>query len=91
MISLFKYITQRNIAAFLLVLFCIQYIPLESRDGVSYLKLLVSMLCPFVIILKSPWMSKPLLLFFAYYSLNSYNFFKKGIDKREKIWYNMRC
>ena len=69
MISLFKYITQRNIAAFLLVLFCIQYIPLESRDGVSYLKLLVSMLCPFVIILKSPWMSKPLLLFFAYYSL----------------------
>lgn len=47
MISLFKYITQRNIAAFLLVLFCIQYIPLESRDGVSYLKLLVSMLCPF--------------------------------------------
>lgn len=63
MISLFKYITQRNIAAFLLVLFCIQYIPLESRDGVSYLKLLVSMLCPFVIILKSPWMSKPLLLF----------------------------
>lgn len=49
MISLFKYITQRNIAAFLLVLFCIQYIPLESRDGVSYLKLLVSMLCPLLL------------------------------------------
>lgn len=67
MISVFKYLTQRNLAAFLLVLFCIQYIPLESRDGVSYLKFAVSMLCPFGIVLKSPWISRPMLLFLTYY------------------------
>lgn len=65
----FKYITLRNIAAFLLILFCIQYIPLESRDGVSYLKLSVSMLCPFIIMLKSPWISRPIILFLIYYFL----------------------
>ncbi len=69
MISFLKHITQRNFAAFLLILFCIQYIPLESRDGVSYLKLSVSMLCPFIIILKSPWISRPIVLFLTYYVL----------------------
>ena len=57
----------RNIAAFLLVLFCVQYIPIESRDGVSYLKLAVSLLCPFILLKYSFKVSKAMVYFFAYY------------------------
>lgn len=64
-----SYLTSRNIAAFILVLFCIQYIPIESRDGVSYLKLGVSLMCPFILLVKSQWISKPLAYFAVYYSL----------------------
>lgn len=59
----------RNIAAFILVLFCIQYIPIESRDGVSYLKLAVSAFCPFIWLLCSPKLSKAFVLFGIYYLL----------------------
>ena len=54
-----SYFTTQNIAAFILILFCIQYIPIESRDGISYLKLGVSLICPFIFIVKSPQISKP--------------------------------
>ena len=65
--KIFNLITGRNIAAFLLVLFCIQYIPIESRNGVSYLKLAVSCLCPFVLLKYSFKISKALVYFGAYY------------------------
>ncbi len=67
--NLFENFTQRNIAAFVLILFCIQYIPLESRAGISYLKFVISILCPFVIMFKSPWISRPFYLFAVYYIL----------------------
>lgn len=64
-----SYITPRNIACFILVLFCIQYIPIESRDGVSFLKLAVSALCPFIIMIYSPKIGKTTVLFMLYYAL----------------------
>lgn len=63
-----SYITPRNIASFILVFFCIQYIPLESRASISYFKLAVSALCPFVILVYSPKVGKTMLLFLAYYT-----------------------
>ncbi len=63
------FFSAQNIAAFILVLFCIQYIPLESREGVSYLKLTVSLLCPLVFITKTPWITKSVILFLLYYAL----------------------
>lgn len=64
-----SYFTTQNIAAFILILFCIQYIPIESRDGISYLKLGVSLICPFILIVKSPQISKPVVYFAIYYML----------------------
>ena len=64
-----SYITPRNIACFILVLFCIQYIPIESRDGVSFLKLAVSALCPFIIVIYSPKVGRTTVLFMLYYAL----------------------
>lgn len=40
--------TLRNFTAFLLVLFCIQYIPIESRAGVSWVKVLTMAITAFV-------------------------------------------
>lgn len=56
-------------ATLVLVLFCIQYIPLESRAGVSHIKLAVSVLCPFFIMVYSPKIGKIALLFLIYYIL----------------------
>lgn len=64
-----SYITLRNIAAFILILFCIQYIPIESRGGVSYVKLAVSMFCPFIFILYSPKINRATILLSLYYVL----------------------
>lgn len=61
-----SYITLQNFAAFALVLFCIQYIPVESRAGVSYLKLVVSLLCPFVLVSKTLKISRAMLLIILY-------------------------
>lgn len=65
---LLSYITPRNIASFILVFFCIQYIPLESRASISYFKLAVSALCPFIILIYSPKVGKNMLLFLTYYT-----------------------
>lgn len=64
---LLSYITPRNVASFILVLFCIQYIPIESRAGVSYVKLIVSALCPLFLLYYSPKVSKLMILFISYY------------------------
>lgn len=52
-----------------LSIICIQYIPIESRDGVSFLKLAVSALCPFIIMIYSPKIGKTTVLFMLYYAL----------------------
>lgn len=64
-----SYLTKQNITAFILILFCIQYIPIESRDGVSYLKLAVSLVCPLIMFAKAPQISKPVVYFAIYYIL----------------------
>lgn len=56
----------RNIAAFLLVLFCIQYIPVESRAGVSYVKFVASCSCPLIWLAYSRKISKAMMLFVTY-------------------------
>lgn len=63
-----SYITPQNIASFILVLFCIQYIPIESRAGVSYIKLTVSTLCPLILLYYSPKVSRLMVLFIIYYT-----------------------
>lgn len=64
---LLSYITPRNVASIILVLFCIQYIPLESRAGVSYIKLTLSILCPFFLITFSPKITKAFFWCVIYY------------------------
>lgn len=57
------------VSSVILILFCIQYIPLESRAGVSILKLSVSMLCPLILIAYSFKASKVMILSLVYYLL----------------------
>lgn len=59
--------TLRNFTAFLLVLFCIQYIPIESRAGVSFVKVGASVLSLFVLIMYSFKATKAMMLFVGYY------------------------
>lgn len=61
--------TLRNYAALLLVLFSIQYIPIESRDGVSLVKVAASVSSLFVLMFFSLKVTKAMLLFIAYYLL----------------------
>ena len=57
-----KYCTLRNFAAFVLMLFCIRYIPLETRAGPSMVKTAVSAICCLVFIIKTPYVTKALVL-----------------------------
>lgn len=66
---LLSHLTTKNIACFILVLFCIQYIPIESRAGISYFKLAVSALCPFIFIFYTPKITKALFWCVIYYCL----------------------
>lgn len=59
--------TLRNFTAFLLVLFCIQYIPIESRAGVSFVKVGASVLSLFVLLMYSFKVTKTMILFVIYY------------------------
>ncbi len=43
-----KNYTLRNYTAYLLVIMCIQYIPIESRAGVSPVKVLTMVLTPLI-------------------------------------------
>lgn len=71
-LKLFKRITLKDVTAFILFMFCIQYIPLESRDSVSYLKLGISLLCPFIFIFKTSYISRCFQIFVIYYALVLY-------------------
>ena len=59
--------TLRNYATFLLVLFCIQYIPVESRAGVSMLKVAASCTCPIILLWKTPNISKAGIIVMTYF------------------------
>lgn len=65
--AIYKYLTLRNFAAFALVLFCIRYIPLESRASVSMIKTAVSVICCFVFIIKTPHVTKALIISIIYF------------------------
>lgn len=65
--TIHKYFTLRNFAAFVLILFCIRYIPLESRAGPSIIKTAVSAICCFVCIIKTPHATKALILSVIYF------------------------
>lgn len=65
-LSLRVLFNDRTIATFLLVLFCILFIPIE-RSGISTVKVAVMALCPLIFILKKPYISKALLLGMGYW------------------------
>lgn len=62
-----SYFTLRNFATFILVLFCVHYIPLETRDSVSMIKTAASFLCCFVFIIHVPHVTKALVLAIIYF------------------------
>lgn len=65
-LSLSLFFNDRTIATFLLVLFCILFVPIE-RSGISMVKVAVMALCPLIFILKKPYISKALLLGIGYW------------------------
>ncbi len=69
MINYKKILTPRNIAAFILVLMCITYIPLETRAGVSPVKTIVSALSIPIMIFYSPKISKAIFIGFLYWGV----------------------
>lgn len=62
-----SYFTLQNFATFILVLFCVHYIPLESRAGVSMIKTAASAICCFVFIIYVPYVTKALILSIIYF------------------------
>ena len=56
-----SYFTLKNFATFVLVLFCIHYIPIETF-GISILKTTVSVICCIVFIFSVPYVTKALVL-----------------------------
>lgn len=67
-ISVNSIFTDRNIATFLLVLFCILFVPIE-QGGISPVKVTVMALCPLIYLLKAPLMTKAFLLSMGYWLL----------------------
>ena len=57
-----SYFTLKNFATFILVLFCIHYIPLETRASASMVKTAASALCCFVFVIKVPHVTKAFML-----------------------------
>lgn len=62
-----SYLTLKNFATFILVLFCVHYIPLETRASVSMIKIAASFLCCFVFIIYVPYVTKALVLAIIYF------------------------
>lgn len=62
-----SYFTLRNFATFVLVLFCVHYIPLETRASVSMIKTAASFLCCFVFIIHVPHVTRTLVLAIIYF------------------------
>lgn len=61
-----KCLTLRNFAIFLIIVFCIRYIPIDSRAGISYFKIGVSMLCPFIFLIYTPKINKSFFIISTY-------------------------
>ena len=59
--------TWQSFTIALITLFCIRYIPIETRAGVSMLKIGISFVCLFFLLLRPPFMSKALMLLTAYF------------------------
>lgn len=59
----------RILATVILLVFCIQYIPIESRASVSVLKLGISVLSPLIILLYEPKISRTFILWIIYFAL----------------------
>lgn len=62
-----SYFTLKNFAAFILILFCVHYIPLETRASASMIKTAASVLCCFVFIIHVPYVTKALVLAIIYF------------------------
>lgn len=62
-----SYLTLRNFATFVLVLFCIHYIPLETRASVSMVKTAASVICCFVFLTRAAYVTKALVLALLYF------------------------
>ncbi len=62
-----KYCTLRTFATFILVLFCIRYIPLETRAGISSIKTFTSAVCCIVFLWNVAHVTKALLLSIIYF------------------------
>ncbi len=60
-------LTLKYFATFVLILFCVHYIPLETRAGASMLKTTTSVLCCCVFLLYVPSLSKALILSVLYF------------------------
>lgn len=65
--KIYSYFTLRNFTTFVLVLFCIHYIPLETRASASMIKTAASAICCFVFIIKVPHVTKALVLSTIYF------------------------
>lgn len=74
---MFKKITITNIASVYLVLFCIQFIPIEGY-GVDYLKFTAMALAPLFIFVKSPKFSKASYWCIAYFLSVLFSFVMNG-------------
>lgn len=59
--------TWQSFTIALITLFCIRYIPIETRAGVSMLKIGVSFVCLFFLLHRPPYMSKALMLLATYF------------------------
>lgn len=59
--------TLRNYAVLLLILYCIVYIPIETRSGVSIIKFAVCCTCPIIWLWKTPYISRAGILVMAYF------------------------
>lgn len=68
-LSIRKLFTWQNLVIFLIILFCIRYIPLETRGGPSVVKTSVSFFCLILLIIHPPRLSKAVMMVVVYYLL----------------------
>lgn len=62
-----SYLTLRNFAAFILILFCVHYIPLETRASASIIKTAASVICCLIFLIYVPYISKAFILVSIYF------------------------
>lgn len=66
-LSTYKIFKWQNLVVFLIILFCIRYIPLETRGGPSMIKTGVSFFCLLLLVLRPLYLSKGFLLTMLYF------------------------